>query len=860
MLIKPDWKKFKAKFSDNPQDNFEWFCYMLFCKEFSKASGIFRFKNQSAIETNPVEKEGKIIGWQAKFYDKALSDHKTDLINTLEKAKRDYPNITKLILYTNQEWGQNKGKESQGKKEIEEKSKTLGIELEWRTASFFESPFVSIDNEIIAKYFFSLDKSAFNLIKDQQTHTKNILNGIQTCIIFNGQNIKLDRSKDLEKIKTNLEQVLILSGGSGVGKTALIKEFYEQINKKTPFYIFKASEFELRNINDFFTGYNFQDFLEVHKDEDNKIIVIDSAEKLLDLNNSDPFKEILGILIQKKWIIIFTTRDNYLEDLNYQFFEIYRIAPLNINIQNLATEELNIVSEQYRFTLPADGKLLEFIKNPFYLSEYLKFYKENDEINYIDFKEKLWNKIIQKAKPAREQCFLSAALERANNGQFFINPNCESQILDNELKKDGILGYESPHGYFITHDIYEEWALEKIIEAGFKKKTDNKTFFQNIGSSLPVRRAFRKWVSEKLLLEDSEIKNFIEEILKSSEVDSFWKDEILVSISLSDYSERFYEIFKKELFADNQHLLRKISFLLRIACKEVDNDLFKQLGIKDLNLLSLKYVLTKPKGQGWQSLIKFVFENLDTIGIQNIYFVLQIIHDWASKFKVGETTRYSGLIALRYYQWIIKEDVYSSRDEAKEHLLQTIIYSSSEIKTELEEIFKEILQNKWKKPKDPYYDLSKIILTRLEGISISKILPIYVLQLADLFWSFTPKENKYYSHSGIGVNQYFNMEDEYSDYFPSSSYQTPIYWLLQFSMKETIDFILTFTNKTVEYFAKSDFAKYEVEAVEVFIVEKEPIKQYISDMLWCTYRGTQVSSHILESMHMALEKFFLENG
>lgn len=398
-MIKPNWDIIKVKFSENPQNNFEWFCYLLFCKEFNKRFGIFRYKNQAAIETNPIEKEGEIIGWQAKFYDTALSNHKYDLISIVEKAKKDYPNITKIMFYTNQEWGQNKGEEPQGKISVEGKAKELSIELNWRTASFFESPFVAIENKTISQHFFNLDKSIFNLFKEQQIHSENILNEIQTCIAFNDQSIEIDRSKELEKLEKDSEQVLILSGVGGVGKTALIKNLYEQLKEKTPFYIFKATEFELRNINALFTDFNFQDFVEAHKDENVKIIVIDSAEKLLDLKNTDPFKEFLSILIQNNWKLIFTTRDNYLEDLNYQFFEIYKIAPLNINIRNLELKDLNTISDQYHFPLPKDEKLLELIENPFYLNEYLKFYKE-DQASYIDFKKKLWNKIIKKSKPA----------------------------------------------------------------------------------------------------------------------------------------------------------------------------------------------------------------------------------------------------------------------------------------------------------------------------------------------------------------------------------------------------------------------------------------------------------------------------
>jgi hypothetical protein len=61
-----------------------------------------------------------------------------------------------------------------------------------------------------------------------------------------------------------------------------------------------------------------------------------------------------------------------------------------------------------------------------------------------------------------------------------LNPSCTSNILDNELVRDGILGDETA-GYFITHDIYEEWALEKIIESEFLEKISNQDFFKKIG-------------------------------------------------------------------------------------------------------------------------------------------------------------------------------------------------------------------------------------------------------------------------------------------------------------------------------------------------------------------------------------------
>ncbi|HUS50608.1 MAG TPA: ATP-binding protein, partial [Candidatus Paceibacterota bacterium] len=161
--------------------------------------------------------------------------------------------------------------------------------------------------------------------------------------------------------------------------------------------------------------------------------------------------------------------------------------------------------------------------------------------------------------------------------------------------------------------------------------------------------------------------------------------------------------------------------------------------------------------------------------------------------------------------------------------------------------------------RDKYYELIKTILISItHNFEVIKCLPNYVIKLADLFWFQTPKQKGRYLDSIAGVEKYFSLSEMHDfDYYPSSAFQTPIFQLLRFSSQETIDFILSFTNKTVECYAKSEL-KNEVEEVEIFINEKEIIKQYISNRLWNMYRGTQCSTNLLESIHMALEKWLLE--
>jgi hypothetical protein len=858
-MINPNWNNFQAKFNDNPQRYFEWFCYLLFCQEFKKPAGIFRYKNQSGVETNPISTGGKVIGWQAKFYTTKLSDNKAELIGMITKSKRDYPNITNIIFYTNQEWGQGKkDNDSKPKKEVEQKAKDSGIEIEWRTTSFFESPLVAIENEKIAKHFFASEKSIFDLLEDKKRHTENVLLEIQTDIDYQGKKIEIDRDELLNKLRGDLnqKQILVVSGVGGVGKTAVIKNLYESVKDDIPFYVFKASEFNKDDLNDLFKKHGLDDFVNAHREEPNKIVVIDSAEKLLDLNNTDPLKEFLATLITDKWQIIFTTRNNYLEDLNCDFIEIYKITPDNFDIQNLEQNELTEMARTHAFSLPEDDRLFELIRNPFYLSEYLRFYT-GENIDYVSFKEKLWSRIIVKANPARERCFLAIAFQRANDGQFFVVPACDVQILD-ALVNDGIIGYETA-GYFITHDIYEEWALEKKIAVDYLRKANNKEFFEQIGESLPVRRSFRNWLSERLLLKDQSIIQCLGEIIQGGTIATFWKDELWISILLSDHSTSFFKRYKEELLNNDQALLKRLTFLLRLACKEIDYDIFKLLGVSDLNLLAMKYVLTKPKGSGWQSAIRFIHDNRDRIGLENLHFALPLIHEWNRKVKNGDTTRSASLIALKYYQWTIEEDVYLSRSNDKENLLQTILHGAATVKAELQRIFEEVLTNRWNNHRDPYYDLMKAILSEMDAFPVWSTLPEYVLRVADQFW-YQPSQKETYRSHRMDIDDEFCLSAARHDYYPSSPYQTPIYWLLQFELKKTVDFILTFTNKTVEGFAHSRFATNEIQEVDVFIEEDQFIKQYICDRLWCMHRGTQVSPSLLESIHMALEKHFLEMG
>ncbi len=877
-MYEVNWGNFKAKFNGKEQKIFELLCYLLFCREFDKPNGILRYKNQTGIETEPLEYNSEIVGFQAKFYETKISKNKADIKSSITKAKRENPKLNKILFYLNQEFSESsskKVKEPKYKEEIEKHAADKGVKIEWRVPSHFEVQLAKDENISLSQYFFSLDKGTIESINELIQHTESILDTIHSKITFAGNEIKIDRSKSIEELRTILNKfsVGILTGAGGVGKTAAIKDIFLKNKDEKPFFIFRATEFDVRNINQLFGNYgtlSFSEFLREYHDIDEKYIVVDSAEKLSDIKQTESFREFLTRLIRDRWRVVFTTRYSYLENIKYQLQEIYNVSCPSVNINPLTRDELDELAEKYSFNLPHNDKVLNLLQIPFYLKEYLQSYKSlNGEIKLTDFKDILWNKRIANTSyrenninQKREKCFLEIAKKRADNGGFSVEIKGYDEAL-RLLEEDEIIRYDAKDcGYFITQDIYEEWALDKIVDMNFSRSVDIPVFFQTLGTSLPIRRAFRYWLSEKLTENISDIKILIQTAITNPNVENYWRDEIYTSILLSDYSKIFFSEFENKLTEDGCFLLKRIIFMLRISCKQIDDDILKMLGINGVKNLGLETIFNKPKGSGWDCTIDFIHKHKNELGLRNINIILPLLEDWTKKNKAGMTTQKACQIALYYYDAIESKNYKYNDIDQQERLVKVILAGAVEIKKELEIIFAEVISNKKTNHRDKYYALIKTILTSLnDSFEVIKCLPVEVIKLADLFWfsNYTAlqiREN-YHSH---GVEASFGISISHDfRYFSASALQTPMFPLLRQAPKEAVDFILSFVNKTTECYVKSKLDG-EVESVDVFIDVANPVKQYISDRLWNMYRGTQVGPDVLQSILMALEKWLLEQA
>jgi len=152
-----NWNLFRTKFNGKESKAFESLCYLLFCHEFGfSTTGIFRFKNQPGLETEPIAVDGTWVGFQSKFFDKNID--RKDIEDSILTTKKQYPNVTKIHIYVNLEFSKSSriGKEPKYKTLIEDFAKSNNIEIEWRVPSHIEAQVALSENKALADYFFSL--------------------------------------------------------------------------------------------------------------------------------------------------------------------------------------------------------------------------------------------------------------------------------------------------------------------------------------------------------------------------------------------------------------------------------------------------------------------------------------------------------------------------------------------------------------------------------------------------------------------------------------------------------------------------------------------------------------------------------
>lgn len=720
-------------------------------------------------------------------------------------------------------------------------------------------------NNFVIKVLSNPDYQKTKSLKAIQ-RTKKVLDKITSNIA--GITLKRDLSNISIQDLLIDNQFIFINGVAGSGKSVYAKQLLESLND-TCIISFVADQFLesslITTLNKVNIDESIEDVFNEFTEFPKKLIYIDSFEKLLE-GQAEAFQELISELKENSNIkIIVSCRDYAIETLKFKF-SIDKCK--NINVPELIDDEIKYFVENIPTLqqIVSNNNLIEILRVPKYLSlaERLIQKSTNDfsKISVITFKKELWEHIIQNKtvtadsiNTRREIAFIALTVKRAKELSILTNVNDIDQLAIQQLSNEGVLFGESGL-YAPSHDIFEDWGLVKYFDKYKIENSNTLEFYKNLGNEPAIRRGFRLWIGKEIEEASNSIYNFITETISDNTIENYWKDEVLTAIIKSPFCKKYFLENETKILNDNFTLLKKFIHILKISGKDSQH---------------------VANTDGWNVLIKFLFEKIDSL--KKLYsLILKLIFEWENILYLGiienqDTPKYVGKIVYIILNdfdednsWINSGESSSLTEKGIKLLYQLSEYIPEEIKLILDDILNDSLDGeKLKREK------IKFALSHFYSGTLPKIFPDELILLANKKWRkkvSKNKENDFYN-SSYGIEQNFGLTKKHDfSYFPHSAYQTFFYKLIKFHPWKALEFIIEFTNYVSEQYIESTFLKDDGfgrnndEIIELeLLYDSQIFKIKGSDYLWSINRGGQITvPYLLQSVVVALERYLFEIG
>jgi hypothetical protein len=711
------------------------------------------------------------------------------------------------------------------------------------------------------------------LINDGQLLLNPIKNNIQ--------GLRINRVEKKEEIAAalNAHRFTVVTGKPGLGKTSIIREVLSEEFMDAAKFVFKADQFNESHLATVFANegvfVNVPDLIAGISLWPQKIIFIDSLEKLLEGTPDNAFAQFISALEPFKDICIVASSRTYAVDLvtsKYGLDDIHLVE-----LPPLTPAELLIVKEQFPDVLPLlnNKSISGILKSPKYLDFTIPLLsKLNNSLSAAtlpEFKSALWRQVVEnetvrsQGYPARRRkAFTDIVIKRAKNMSLFVTPDHSDPEIVDLLEHDGLIFKgRNPEAYAPTHDILEDWALVRHVDAVFNGHDDSLNFLLNLGNEPAIRRAFRLWVDDNLIDKEERILELIAGIFASSDFDKYWTDELITAVFRSEVHTQFFQFFSAKLLEEDDILFIRCIQLLRTTCKEIaDSESDQQVRLI-------------PIGTGWNDALKFIGDNINVIKDRQLW-VLITIQDWVLKFRFKTSEVSAGELAS------VKTIVLFLVDELKggsmfwddktycDLLVRLLLEIAETAKLEVSQLLQEAEAVDREHEHDNlsrfYKELISSSISGLFSKNIAKALPDKLLTLIEKKWKANPPEY----HPGdfpddtIGRLIYEQAKDKWGldsgnlDSYPPGIFRIPIYNLLTSHPKKTIKFIIEFLNYNIDSHLASADERDEFQTIKLILNNGELRSVQGSSSLWNTYRGLSVTHYLIESILISLEKYLLD--
>lgn len=712
-------------------------------------------------------------------------------------------------------------------------------------------------------------------------HTKLIIDNMNSNIA----GITIKRDEELDKVNNLLErnQLILITGERGIGKSGIAKEYWKKYCNNKYSLAIRAEEFNYPNIKNTLSGIginsNLIDLFDVITLCDDKIIFIESLERILELETNRAFLDFLSLIAKHpEWKIVATTRNYAIQQIIMNFISEYGIKYDVIEINEFSKEQIDKFIEKIPSlkSLNCNKEILELVKNPFYLSSVYRITNNGYVLNQNDNKETIkniiWESIIKKNSEIvdgmpykREKAFIEIALKRSSTMAFSVDIHEFDISAIIKLQEDDLVSIKDGFVY-LTHDVFEDWAIEKHIEKQYKKQSSINEFLSSIGCEQSMCRAYRLWLNEK---DDKFVNNYIKKLYSTKDIKSLWLDETMSAIIFSNKVDDFLRLLEKELLNDNGNLLKRLCFMIRVTAKKPNMDLF-DLKIDDSNVKRSALISLEPYGNSWKIIIMFLYNIREKLSEDMYIHCLKILKEWSLIIRIDEELpiefREAGLLSLFIIEKI--KNNYREREEIKE-LFSIASRTYNSIQNEFNMFIDNTIFNNEEREKNNYIDdIAEQIYNSLDTCFIAKNNPELLIKIAKNEWLLKEKKKEiknipFYVYDDMDKNKVYGLKSaSRHDYFPASGAREPFRSLFRFCPKKAIDFVIELCNICAETFIKNSLKKCSDEERKdildkiVYNIKKENgtiIHQYGIGDFWAAYRGISNIPYLIQSALMALE-------
>lgn len=732
------------------------------------------------------------------------------------------------------------------------------------------------------------DNEIKNDRKKLQEHTNLILENMHSDVA----GITIKREEEIDRIRNLLEenQMVIITGDRGVGKSGIAKEYWEKYCKTTYSLAIRAEELNYPNIQNVFGGIginsNVTDLFNIITLCNDKIIFIESLEKILELENNKAFLDFLAIISKHpEWKMVATTRNYAIQQIIINFISEYGIRYDIVEIEKFKKEEINeFIDKKPEFKIVnCNNEILELIRNPFYLSSVHKIIRNGyiltQKDNKDSIKNSIWENIIKKNSERidglpykREKTFIEVALKRSSSMAYAVDMNQFDLAVIAKLEEDGLVSTNNGLVY-LTHDVFEDWAIEKYIEKQYQVMQHNiKEFLDNIGCEQSMCRAYRLWLNEK---DDNFINNYIKDIFATDGLENIWYDETMAAIIFSNRVDKILNLLEKKLLENNCELLKRLCFMIRVTAKKPDMNLFNLAKVESVVKKS-SFITLKPYGESWTEIIKFLYKKRDELSNDMNNHCFNILKEWSSIININEdlseVARDAGLLALFVINKI--KDDYNQREMVKK-IFSIAMMTYKSISNEFDEFVEKTVFNNQERKEHHYIgDIAEQIYNSIDTCYIAKNNPDILIKVARREWFVQENQEEiedipFYAYDDFDENKLYGLKScSRHDYFPPSGKREPFRSLFMYCPKKAIDFVIELCNICAETYIKNSLKKYEEKEKTnilkniVYDIKKDNgtiIKQYGIANFWVAYRGMSNTPYLIESALMALENKLIEH-